>query len=173
MSDKTDSYFSRREQADSVALTDWWKALQEDPGGRACLRRSRSLGEVSLCPSYHDLLNRLRAAGCAVGPREAEKLAAVAGLAAHLKRLNPKSAPAQQMARPGKDRNKARVSGLRFRRLLEKQEAADLYLPLMRVLKMLDGNCDLWGLARSVFWWNDRMRREWASHYYETAPNED
>ncbi|MBU1276444.1 MAG: type I-E CRISPR-associated protein Cse2/CasB [Proteobacteria bacterium] len=170
--------FSKPEQPDSAALTDWWKTLEDNPGGRACLRRSRSPDEAALCPSYHNLLRQLRAAGYAVGPRQAQKLAAVAGLAAHLKQRDPKTPLpklplAKQMATPAKEQDKSRVSGLRFRRLLEKQEAEDLYLPLMRVVKMLDGNCNLFDLARSVFWWNDRTRRQWASQYYETAPNED
>lgn len=165
--------FSKPEQPDSAALTDWWKTLEDNPGGRACLRRSRSPDEAALCPSYHNLLRQLRAAGYAVGPWEAEKLAAVAGLAAQLKQLNTNLPLARQMATASEGQSKSRVSGLRFRRLLEKQEAEDLYLPLMRVVKMLDGNCNLFDLARSVFWWNDRTRRQWASQYYETAPNED
>lgn len=164
--------FSSSDHPDSQALTEWWKSLEGDPGGRACLRRSRSPDEVAFCPKYHDLLRRLRAAGYAVGPGVAQRVAPVAGLAAHVKETNSKLALAQQMATPGKNQDKARVSGLRFRRLLEKREAGDLYLPLMRAVKMLDGNCNLLDLAKSVYRWNDKTRMEWATRYYETAPNE-
>lgn len=171
---KQNSYvsFSSSDQPDSQALVEWWKSLERDPGGRACLRRSRSPDEVAFCPSYHALLRHLREAGYPVGPGVAQRIAPVAGLAAHVKQTNARAPLASQMATAAEGQNKARVSGLRFRRLLEKREAGDLYLPLMRAVKMLDGNCNLLDLARSVFWWNDKTRMEWASRYYETAPSE-
>lgn len=165
--------FSSSDQSDSQALTEWWESLEGDPGGRACLRRSRSPDEVAFCPSYHDLLRRLRMAGYEVGPGVAQRVATVAGLAAHVKQTHSKMPFASQMATAAEGQSKARVSGLRFRRLLEKRKAGDLYLPLMRAVKMLGGSCNLLDLARSVYWWNDKTRMEWATRYYETAPKED
>lgn len=166
--------FSDPQGPDTVALEEWWEELCQQPnrGNRAELRRSRSPAEVVFAPAYHDLLRRLREAGYAVGPEGARGLAAVAGLAAHLKKQDVKESLARQFARPKEPGGAARLSGLRFRRLLDKQELEDLYLPLMRALKMVDNAANLRDLANSLYWWRKDSRKNWAYQYYGTASQE-
>jgi CRISPR system Cascade subunit CasB len=76
------------------------------------------------------------------------------------------------MAMPKSGSTNARVSGLRFRRLLKVQNNSDLFEPLIRVVRMLDGNVNISSLANSIYWWNDFTRKDWAFAYYDKAPDE-
>jgi CRISPR system Cascade subunit CasB len=99
-------------------------------------------------------------------------LAAVAGLAAHVKSHTGGASIAQQMAAPKAPGAGARVSGLRFRRLLAVSDRDELYPLLLRVVNLLDGRVNLVSLANSTFWWNERTKKDWAYEYYTTAPSE-
>jgi CRISPR system Cascade subunit CasB len=78
---------------------------------------------------------------------------------------------AEQMA-TGKTDGSARVSGLRFRRLLKVKEADGLFSALGRVVALLGGAVNLQSLANSVYFWNDRTRKQWAFEYYTKSPSE-
>ena len=117
-------------------------------------------------------LGRLRGKGYPVSLDGTVALAAVAGLAAHVKSHIDGGSIAQQMAAPKSPGAGARVSGLRFRRLLTVSDRDELYPLLLRVVSLLDGHVNLVNLANSVFWWNDRTRKSWAYDYYATAPSE-
>jgi CRISPR system Cascade subunit CasB len=67
----------------------------------------------------------------------------------------------------------AKVSGLRFRRLLKIQGREELYPAMVRIVAMLGGSINLLSLANSVYWWNERTRKDWAFAYYSKAPSED
>lgn len=99
-------------------------------------------------------------------------LASVAGLAAHVKLHVGGASMAQQMATAKSSGAGARVSGLRFRRLLAVSDRNELYPLLLRVVRLLDGHVNLVSLANAAFWWNERTRQEWAYDYYATAPSE-
>lgn len=161
--------FQPSDKSGSVLIS-WWKGLESDKGERAALRRAANPTEVVFSPVYHHLLNRLLPLG---GPVRREALAAVAGLAAHVK-VNAENAVslALQMATPKSAGSGARVSGLRFRRLLTVSEREELYPLLIRVIRLLDGNVNLLSLANAVYWWNENTRKQWAYDYYSAAPAE-
>jgi CRISPR system Cascade subunit CasB len=158
--------------ASSDLLVAWWKSLDRNRGDRANLRRAASATEVAFCPSFHGFLNQLKAQGYPLAFQGASALAAVAGLAAHVKLHIAGISFARQMAAPIKQGGSARVSGLRFRRLLVVSDRDELYLQLVRVIRLLDGKVNLVSLANAVFWWNERTKKEWAYDYYATAPSE-
>jgi CRISPR system Cascade subunit CasB len=79
---------------------------------------------------------------------------------------------AQQMATAKSPGAGARVSGLRFRRLLAVSDREVLYTLLIRVVRLLDGRVNLASLANAAFWWNERTKRDWAYDYYAAAPSE-
>ncbi len=139
---------------------EWWKWLQVHPGDRAELRRCQRLEEVLLCPAYYNLRNRLARVGKVYGTG----LAAVAGLAAHVKEDSGGESLARQLGMQEGD--KPRMSGLRFRRLLQARNHPSLYVPLIRAIRLLDRRVSLQGLARGVYWWNDGTKRRWAEDYY-------
>jgi CRISPR system Cascade subunit CasB len=126
--------------------------------------------EVTFSPAYHRLLGRLQEQS---GTVNREALAAVVGLATHVKtHTDSGGSLAKQMATPKAGGSGARVSGLRFRRLLAVSERDELYPLLIRVVRLLDGNVNLLSLANAVYWWNENTRKQWAYDYYSTAPAE-
>jgi len=149
------------------AITAWWQDLDNNRGDRAELRRCSTLAEVAFTPAYH----RLRLALARFGPVNADALALLAGLAARVKNNLPGSTLAQQMA-TGKADGTARVSGLRFRRLLKVKRQEELFAAMTRVMALLGGAVNLQSLAGSAYYWNDRTRKQWAFEYYSQSPSE-
>jgi CRISPR system Cascade subunit CasB len=152
---------------ETQALTAWWRGLDEDRGERAILRRCAALSEVVFSPAYH----RLWSSVAQVGYVDDEGLALVAGLAVRVKNNDSAGTIAEQMA-TGKPDGSARLSGLRFRRLLKVKGREELFSAMNRVIALLGGNVNLQSLAQSVYFWNDRTRKQWAFDYYSKAPSE-
>jgi len=151
---------------ESLSL-EWWSGLRERRGDRAELRRAAELVHVPLMPAYHELYGILSGTGW----RNKEQLALVAGILSHVKSHQGDRSFAAQMALPRGGGGSARVSGLRFRRLIQIDGPADLYPRMIRVLRMLDGCANVESLAHDLYWWrSERTRREWAFQYYQTAP---
>jgi len=172
MTDRTMPRIFTEGDESSGLLISWWEALDQDRGGRANLRRAASPSEVAFGPAFHKLLGRLRGKGYFVGTDPTVALAAVAGLAAHVKSHIGGASIAQQMATPKSPGAGARVSGLRLRRLLAVSDRDELYPLLLRVVRLLDGHVNLVSLANAAFWWNHRTKKNWAYDYYATAPSE-
>jgi CRISPR system Cascade subunit CasB len=149
----------------AATVREWWQDLDEDRGGRAQLRRCRDVTEVYFCPAFHGLLRRLGVKG----GQQSGVLAVIAGVLSHVKEDAP-SGPrfAVQMAQDRGER--APVSELRFRALLEKADRENLFMPLIRVIGVMRGAANVADLARSIRYWGPRVRREWACDYYANAP---
>jgi CRISPR system Cascade subunit CasB len=161
-------------------LADWWLRLSKDSANRAELKRCESVTEVMLTPAFQQLCRQLKPQ-MPEGNRWQEKLAIVAGLAAHLDRHSSEqvlqnqgdnlAALVKQLASDKDGRLSARsghrpvVSELRFRRLIQR-EADDLYTPLIRIIRMLGGKANLFGLAESIFYWGDAVKKRWAFAYF-------
>lgn len=148
-------------------LIKWWDDLNKNRGERAMLRRCSTLLEVALLPAYH----RLRWALLRLGRVNDDRLALVAGLAVRVKANADGATIAEQMA-TGKPDGSARVSGLRFRRLLKVKDRGALFIAMIRTMSLLGGSVNLQSLAQGVYFWNDRTRKDWAFGYYSKAPDE-
>ena len=170
-----DSDKAERRLVGEIALA-WWRATisdQEkarDRGARAQLKRCSDPTEVFFCPAFHKLLYSLHAEGW----HNRDTAAVIAGVLAHVKENNGGARFAAQMA-AGKDGNEktAVVSELRFRRLLKCKTRADLYLPVIRVVRLMGGQADVADLAKSIWNWEHKdcfVQRDWACDYYEHAP---
>ena len=148
----------------------WWEWLAENRGERAVLRRCGTLTEVVLTPAYH----RLRQAVSRNGRVYDDGLALLAGMAAKVKTHKSGSSIAEQMAagKPENPDGTARISGLRFRRLLKAKDHEALFTPLGRVIALLNGEANIESLAQSIYFWNDKSRKNWAFDYYTKAPSE-
>ncbi|MFZ5799227.1 MAG: type I-E CRISPR-associated protein Cse2/CasB [Thermodesulfobacteriota bacterium] len=161
----------KKNSTELVELTSWMEWLSKNGRGeRASLRRCGTLNEVVFSPAYHRLCSTL----ARIGEVDDEGLALVVGLAARIKNDNSAGRIAEQMA-TGKPDGSARVSGLRFRRLLKIKGREELYCAMNRVISLLGASVNLQSLARSVYLWNDRyidIRKEWAFDYYSKAPSE-
>lgn len=142
---------------ETVVLT-WWQGLEDDRGGRAELRRAHNPAEVAFLPAYHRLYGK-----CNASQINKEALAGVAGLCAHVKE-NREGGIAGQMA--------GDVSGLRFRKLLAIKDREDLYHTMIRVIRQLGGTVNVADLAKTVYWWNEKTKKELAYAYYANANTE-
>lgn len=152
----------RADQAWGEILLGWWRQLDDDAGGRAALRRAPDLTAVVLQPAFQRLHRRLLAAGWPAGPGAGDRLAAAAGLLAHLREANEQTLP-QAMSQ--READKPRVSELRFRRLLEAPDVDTLFVGLRRTLPLIAHRCDPLALATDVVSWGDAVRKRWAYAY--------
>jgi len=153
------------EEACKVILQ-WWKDLEHRKADRANLRRCHNLNEVIFTPSYHYLWHQLKG----LGFRNKTAIALLAGILAHVKENNTTSTFAGQMAKP-KEGSKPTVSELRFRKVLTIDERNDLFIYLVRLIKLMNGSINICNLANSVYWWNDITKKNWAFEYYENLSN--
>jgi CRISPR system Cascade subunit CasB len=164
-------YLSFKKDSPEVReLIEWWKGLDEDRGERAVLRRSHNLAEVAFSPAYH----RLRLALNHFGKVDDDRLALIVALLARVKSGDDGNSIAEQMAakKVNVPDSPARVSGLRFRRLLKVKDQEDLFVAMTRIIALLGGCANIQSLAQSVYYWNDITRKQWAFDYYSKAPNE-
>lgn len=170
MPDKTTKRLFQTGDDSAAILRSWWQWLEQHRGERAVLRRASSPTEVVFSPAYHHLLGKLQQQGYSVN-REA--LATVAGLTSHVKKdTGTEKSMAQLMASPRTGGDRPKVRGLRFRRLLAVRDRSELYLLLIRVVRLLDGNVNLISMANATYWWNEMTWRQWAYDYYKTTPKE-
>ena len=142
-------------------LTEFWQGLEEDKGSRAQLRRCKTPEEVVMVPAFHRLCRRVRP--LMKGERDGweMRMAAIAGLLAHVRTLDSRKTLAEQMAVG----DTPAVSELRFRRLLQRNRE-EFYGALMRTLGLLDKKANPFDLARSVYYWGDSERKRWAFAYF-------
>jgi CRISPR system Cascade subunit CasB len=157
----------KKDSPEAAELIKWWKGLEDDRGGRAELRRCHTLAEVAFSPAYHRLRHSLES----LGKVNYDGLALVVGLAARIKNDADGGSIAEQTA-TGKTDGSARVSGLRFRRLLKVKEPEELFTAMIRIIALLGGTVNLQSLAQSVYFWNEKTRKDWAFDYYSKAPDE-
>jgi CRISPR system Cascade subunit CasB len=160
----------------------WWKQLQPDspladPGALARLRRGDLL-DAALEPATADLYRAIRPV--LPGSREDayETVALIAAVLAHVRENNSR----QRVARAAGAQNgdTARVSPLRFRKILAVRGNADCLIAFRRLVALLDRSANIGDLAASLAEWNrdgagDRRRTRWAFDYYnagEAAPSE-
>ena len=150
----------RQHQAWGGLLLRWWQGLDEDRGGRAALRRAPDITAVVMLPAYQHLHRRLVAAGWPDSAWRNDRLAAAAGLLAHVKKNAERSLPKSMS-----EGDKPHVSPLRFMRLLEAPDIDTLFTGLRRALPLLDHQADVLALATDVVNWDDSVKKRWAYAY--------
>lgn len=168
-----------RESALSKTLADWWLGLKDNSAVRAELRRCNSVAEVVMTPAFQRFCQRKLRPLMQDTKMWEDRMAAVVGLMSHLrhdaettvlgKSDRPVEAFAEQMAYLV-SADRPLVSELRFRRLLQ-HEREDLYPSMIRIIRMLKGGANLYGLAYSVFYWGDSVKKRWAYAYFPKVPS--
>lgn len=162
---KYDRLFHSGDESGQILLN-WWNKLQDDRGARAELRRVKTLSGVAFIPAYHRLCNRLQ-----LPEKNRKRLALIAGLCSHAKENAPESITLL-MASSKKGGEKATVSGLRFRKLLVINDLEELYQMMIRIIRLLNNTVNILDLARTMYWWNEKTKRNLAFEYYGKAVNE-
>lgn len=163
-------WFNRENSAGKV-LVEWWKRLESDRASRAILRRSSTITAVALSPPYQRLYRRLRDVGWGnqATPNQDDRLAAAAGLLAHVSQddgRTPAVAMSSRSAREGHPAaDRPPVSELRFLRLLESPDLDALFSGLRRVLPLMNHSVDVITLTNDVVYWGDKVKKRWAYDY--------
>lgn len=150
-------------------LRGWHTHLSEKRrGDRARLARAVDPGAVVFVPAFHELLAKL---GAAKDESVREGFAVWAALAARVRTPLEGKSLATQMGARKRGSDSAVVSELRFRRLLEAEEPAQLLIRLRRILDQLGRSADLLSLAQACLDWGPRLKRQWAYDYYQVTAN--
>lgn len=146
------------------SLHHWWQGLDKDRASRAVLRRCATLNEVTLSDAYQRFYRYMLACGWSENASDwqRDKLAAIAGLLAHVKTEGTQRLPLLMSELNG---DKPRMSELRFRDLLKVETTDDLFISLRRALPLIDHRASIEQLARDVYWWNDDTKKQWAYSY--------
>ncbi len=142
------------------ALFQWWQGLGDHTSDPAALRRCATTLDVVLTPAYQTLYGRLDARFDRLSS-DADRLAAIVGLLSHIKKDDANSAPAKTFSQG----EKPVLSPLRFRRVLEAQNVDELYPVLRRALPLVGYVINVRKLARDVYYWGDRTKKDWAYSY--------
>lgn len=149
-----------------------------DRGDRALLRRCRSIDEVLLTPVYFEVRHQLKQRGVDVeedwdGNR---RLASVVGLLARVKVNDERTSFARQLATRKEETDDIKLSGMRFRRLLEIDDRNALYEKMVGVIRLLDAAVNVPSFVRDIYYWRPgsdcSVRKKWAERYYSQAPDE-
>jgi len=144
-------------------LLSWWSRLDDDRKSRAMLRRWRNRHDVALVPAFHHLYWSLKKDHMV----SIEKLASIAGVLSHVTSNDHHGTFAQQMAAPKDiDSKNERVSNQRFRRLLNVDNYDDLYITIIRMIRLLGGSVNIANLANGMYWWNEQTKENMAFSYY-------
>ncbi len=160
-------YFSREE--DVQVLRDWHSDLDEyDHGGRARLRRAASPEEVLFEPAFMRLARALGQPF--IRENQRLRLAAVAGLVAHVKEHDGSLSMPKQMGTAAENRGTSVVGEARFRRLLTTDDLTERYSQLLRIVALLGERQNLLDLADIASVWPPNMRQNWAFDYFAVAP---
>ena len=164
--------FDPQRAVDAAAA--WWRDLQPDPdtqrrGDRASLaklRRCATVAEAMSEPAAVALFRR-------IGATRPDELCCIATLAAVLAHLREDPAEGRVARRLGPDYPEApetaRMSPLRFRRLLEAAPGDDQLTAFRRMVALAGGSLPLRDLARSLLDWNDERRRRWIYDYWNAG----
>ena len=142
-------------------LKTYWDEIQQNRGERAMLSRAKSVDEVILLPEFQRACLRFKPFFEHEVNWEA-RLAAVIGLSAHVRKTTDQKIVLQMADNPPV------VSELRFRRLLQR-DRKELFVSMIRVLRMLKGQANLHDMANSVYYWSDRTKRDWAFTYFSNT----
>ena len=164
--------YSLQHAVDAAAA--WWHGLQPDlethrPGDRASLarlRRCATVAEAMTEPAAIALFRR-------IGATRADDLPHIATLAAvlaHVREDVPEGRVARRLGPDYPDAPEtARMSALRFRRLLEAAPGDEQLTAFRRMVALAGGSLPLRDLARSLLDWDDERRRRWIYDYWNAG----
>lgn len=164
--------FNHESLAGNILTEFYMKELQQNTSLRAELKRCRSENEVMMTPAFYQLHSRFSPL-MEGEPWLSQRLAIIVGLMSHIRNEKGKAftSPTSEKSAidlfigPFTDGSPPKLSELRFRRVLQR-DTAELYPALLRLLKMVSGEVNLYGLADSVFRWGPRVKQQWAEAYF-------
>ena len=157
-----DTYLSIDSDSARGKIHTWWKGLSENRGDSAELRRCHDLAEVFFCPAFHRLYQSL----LADGKVRREALALIAVTLAYVKEDIAGVSFAQQMGET-KSGQTSSISEARFRKLIRCESYPELFLPVTRIIRMLNGAVNIDDMVKKLYFWNEKSRKDMTFEYFE------
>ncbi len=145
------------------SLDAWHRELAEQRGDRAELRRAADGTAAALVPATHRLVRALRDVDTTTN---ADHVALIAGLLAHIKEVDASKTLPEQLARGDRVGERTAFCELRMRRLLQCEDREVLARALRRAIALLRGRADIYSAAETLYFWGDPMRRAWSYAYF-------
>jgi CRISPR system Cascade subunit CasB len=149
------------------AILEWWTTLHHEPhhkADRSKLKRASSELEVACIPAFHQLRIKLKELNFSSD----KSIVYLAILLALVKDNETEARLGAQLANASQEGRSPKMSELRFRKMLECQELADLLPHMRRAIQMLKGKVnipDLWNVI--YFWHKPETKKRLAYAYYE------
>lgn len=158
-------------QPAKAAFLKWWHAINSDTAGgasradRASLKRAHDLTAVSCASAYQRVYREMLVGndGSVWPAFQQERIAALVGLAVHVKTKSSRTLPEAMSNRVEGSGNP--VSELRFARILNSPDVESLFAGLRRCLPLINHEVDPVSLADDVFEWGDIVKKRWAYAY--------
>ncbi len=162
------------------ALVSFWNSLDDNRGARAELRRCDTVNEVVMTATFQRFCQQSLRPILKNEKQWEDRMAAIIGLISHL----PGTAVNDILAKAGAgdytsllakqmtdkvSGDRPVVSELRCRRLLQR-DRDELYPTLIRIIRLLNGKASLFGIASSVYYWGDGVKKRWAYAYFPNVP---
>lgn len=178
------TYYFLNDPAIRTSLLAWRKSIDEKPGERARLRRAESPDDVLLLEAFFNFLQRMPEEWSEPAHLPAAALIAAVLAHANMHEMNQYEATsfAAQLATAKDGGEKPRMSELRFQQLQKSHDPTEFLRRLVRAVKMLDHNVNLFSLANDILHWMHEYRKgvdrnpqkrlafNWASDYYRALP---
>jgi CRISPR system Cascade subunit CasB len=161
--------YQRSIDALSERVVQWWETIKNSSGDRAILRRAHSPDEAATTRPFFNLFRTIDEVEFPknMSNRIVTFLPVIAGTLCHVDHNEPAKPVAKSMSmssKAGSDR--PRVSEIRFQRLMRTDDRDELYLSLIRMVRLLGKTANVRDLAESILFWNERTKKRWASLYY-------
>ncbi len=174
-------YYGFRSKEESEKIKVWWEKLKDNLGWRAELRRAENPPEVLLCQGFRFLYYEI--AGYWTKSQNLIGLAAAAGVLAHIKYSDNKTfTESCASSLEGNDKKPA-LSELRFSQLLKSRTLDELYIRMIRAIRILREKADPVSVAESVLHWyremeigeaengaRNRILVRWGLDYFQNIP---
>jgi CRISPR system Cascade subunit CasB len=165
----------------AVRARDWWRGLQplnlegrRLPGDRAALARLRRCASPLEAASEPATIALYRKLGLEYPERDLPRVAALAGVLAHV-RASTRDPLARQLGPPpGGQPEDALLKPLRFKRLMAARGPEETMIAFRRVVHMLNSEANVRDLSRLMLAWDlvglgDRTRTRFAFDYHGAA----
>jgi CRISPR system Cascade subunit CasB len=151
-------------------ILNWWNELNRSPGNRANLRRCNTPSETVFLPVSHILISKLEDCKDIQFKLSSDRICAIAGILSHIKEDSNQSF-ARQLSQKKPGSEQAVVSDIRFRRILQYSNISEdelFYQKIIRVIHHVDRKVNILDLFASLYFWGDKVKKQWAYDYYGT-----
>ena len=151
-------------------LLAWWNELDTNTRDSASLRRCDNINDVVFVPSFHKLLYRLKRA---VDVKYYDSLAIVACVISHIRENTGVKLATQMASSKGANVNSIvliprlnQLLSVRNSNVANSDDKDELLMRMINVVKLLDGRASVLDVANTIYWWNEKTKKDLSYAYY-------